>query len=213
MILAGVGNMSRFRDHIALCEHVDSDRAGRSVTDSGSEDDRPPPWHCRAAHLPCSWDDLGRAGQAGRVLVKLAGYLARQVSQFERGIASLTDIAVLGRFAAVLEIAPQALGLAPGDHCRLACPVGEPRRHIRQVSPVFLSSQVNQLAEDKRFELLRVSPTRFPILLMTVRRQPGPCVTRRDGTERTVPATAERPRMRRKLRRTGRRLEGRDARS
>jgi len=29
-------------------------------------------------------------------------------------------------------------------------------------------------------------------------------VTRRDGTERTFPAAAERPRMRRKLRRTGR---------
>jgi hypothetical protein len=69
----------------------------------------------------------------------------------------------------------------------------------------FLSSLVNRLAEDKRFELLRVSPTRFPILWLAVWRQSGPCVTRHDRTRRTVPAAAERPRMRRKLRRTGRR--------
>jgi hypothetical protein len=50
---------------------------------------------------------------------------------------------------------------------------------------------------------LRVSPTRFPILLATVRPRPGPYVTRRDGTGRTVPAATERPRMRRRLRRTG----------
>jgi hypothetical protein len=68
----------------------------------------------------------------------------------------------------------------------------------------FLSSLVRALAEDKRFELLRVSPTRFPILLVTVRRQSGSCVTRHDRTGRTVPAAAGRPRMRRKLRRTAR---------
>jgi hypothetical protein len=66
----------------------------------------------------------------------------------------------------------------------------------------FLFAQLNQLAEDKRFELLRVSPTRFPSLLLAVRQQSGPSVTRHDGTERTVPDAAERPRMRRKLRRT-----------
>jgi len=65
----------------------------------------------------------------------------------------------------------------------------------------FLFTQLRTLAEDKRFELLRVSPTRFPILLLTVRQWSGACVTRRDGTGRTVPAAAERPRMRRKLRR------------
>jgi transcriptional regulator with XRE-family HTH domain len=48
-------------------------------------------------------------------LGKLTGYSAGQVSRFERGIAPLTDIAVLGRFASALEIAPQALGLAPED--------------------------------------------------------------------------------------------------
>ena len=71
----------------------------------------------------------------------------------------------------------------------------------------FLFRLVNKLAEDKRFELLRVSPTRFPILLLTVQRQSGPCVTRHDRTERTVPAAAGRPRMRRRLRRRLRRRD------
>jgi transcriptional regulator with XRE-family HTH domain len=43
------------------------------------------------------------------------GYSAAQVSRFERGIAPLTDIAVLRRFADALAIAPQTLGLAPGQ--------------------------------------------------------------------------------------------------
>lgn len=41
------------------------------------------------------------------------GYSAAQVSRYERGIAPLTDIAVLRRFARALAIAPQAFGLAP----------------------------------------------------------------------------------------------------
>ena len=49
-------------------------------------------------------------------LGKLTGYSAGQVSRFERGIVPLTDIAVLGRFATALEIAPETLGLAPWDH-------------------------------------------------------------------------------------------------
>jgi transcriptional regulator with XRE-family HTH domain len=48
-------------------------------------------------------------------LGKRMGYSAAQVSRFERGIAPLTDIAVLRRFAAALEIAPETLGLAPGQ--------------------------------------------------------------------------------------------------
>lgn len=40
------------------------------------------------------------------------GYSAGQVSRFERGIAALTDIAVLRRFAGALELAPEILGLA-----------------------------------------------------------------------------------------------------
>ena len=83
---------------------------------------------------------------------------------------------------------------------RRATPTGYPAGIVR-----FLLSQLNALAEDKRFELLRVSPTRFPILLTTVRRKPGPCVTRHDGTRRTIPTAAGRLRMRRRLRRTGRR--------
>jgi hypothetical protein len=66
----------------------------------------------------------------------------------------------------------------------------------------FLFALLNPLAEDKRFELLRVSPTRFPILLLAVRRWSEAFVTRHDGTGRTVPNDLERQRMRRKLRRT-----------
>ena len=40
------------------------------------------------------------------------GYSAAQVSQYERGLAPLTDIAVLRRFADALAIAPQLLGLS-----------------------------------------------------------------------------------------------------
>jgi transcriptional regulator with XRE-family HTH domain len=40
------------------------------------------------------------------------GYSAAQVSRYERGIAQLTDIAVLRRFAGALAIAPQTFGLA-----------------------------------------------------------------------------------------------------
>jgi transcriptional regulator with XRE-family HTH domain len=47
-------------------------------------------------------------------LGRYTGYSAAQVSRFERGIAPLTDIAVLRRFARALEIAPEILGLAPG---------------------------------------------------------------------------------------------------
>lgn len=46
-------------------------------------------------------------------LGRRTGYSAGQVSRFERGIAPLTDIAVLRRFAGALEIAPDLLGLAP----------------------------------------------------------------------------------------------------
>src|SRR5579859_5801628 len=44
-------------------------------------------------------------------LGRLTGYSAAQVSRFERGIAPLTDISVLHRFAAALGIAPQTFGL------------------------------------------------------------------------------------------------------
>lgn len=40
------------------------------------------------------------------------GYSAAQVSRYERGLAPLTDIAVLRRFADALAIAPQLLGLS-----------------------------------------------------------------------------------------------------
>ena len=47
-------------------------------------------------------------------LGRRTGYSAAQISRYERGLAPLTDIAVLRRFADALEIAPQVLGLAPG---------------------------------------------------------------------------------------------------
>jgi transcriptional regulator with XRE-family HTH domain len=40
-------------------------------------------------------------------------YSAAQVSRYERGIASLTDVTVLRRFADALGIPPQRLGLTP----------------------------------------------------------------------------------------------------
>jgi transcriptional regulator with XRE-family HTH domain len=40
------------------------------------------------------------------------GYSVAQVSRYERGLALLTDIAVLHRFAHALAIAPQLLGLS-----------------------------------------------------------------------------------------------------
>jgi hypothetical protein len=84
------------------------------------------------------------------------------------------------------------------------------RAQLRRATPTihpagiarFLSSQIRALAEDKRFELLRVSPTRFPSLLLAVQRRSGMSVTWYYETGRTLPAAAERPRMRRKLRRT-----------
>jgi hypothetical protein len=41
----------------------------------------------------------------------LTGYSAAQVSRFERGLAPMTDITVLRRFAAALRISPQVFGL------------------------------------------------------------------------------------------------------
>jgi transcriptional regulator with XRE-family HTH domain len=49
-------------------------------------------------------------------LGRLTGYSAAQVSRFERGIAPLTDISVLHRFAAALGIAPQTFGLTAGQY-------------------------------------------------------------------------------------------------
>jgi transcriptional regulator with XRE-family HTH domain len=46
-------------------------------------------------------------------LGKRVGYSAAQVSRYERGIAPLTDVTVLRRFAAALAIPPQIFGLAP----------------------------------------------------------------------------------------------------
>jgi transcriptional regulator with XRE-family HTH domain len=60
-----------------------------------------------------------RAGLTLAQLGDLTGYSASQVSRFERGLAPLTDIAVLRRFASVLSIPPQTFGLttrpAPGE--------------------------------------------------------------------------------------------------
>lgn len=47
-------------------------------------------------------------------LGRRTGYSPAQVSRYERGLAPLTDITLLRRFAAALGISPQVLGLAPG---------------------------------------------------------------------------------------------------
>jgi transcriptional regulator with XRE-family HTH domain len=46
-------------------------------------------------------------------LGRRCGYSASQISRYERGVQSLTDIRLLQRFASALAIPPQALGLAP----------------------------------------------------------------------------------------------------
>src|SRR5260370_33937861 len=53
-----------------------------------------------------------RGGLTLAELGERTGYSAAQVSRYERGIAPLTDIAVLRRFAGALAIAPQTFGLA-----------------------------------------------------------------------------------------------------
>ncbi|HEX6468914.1 MAG TPA: helix-turn-helix domain-containing protein, partial [Streptosporangiaceae bacterium] len=48
-------------------------------------------------------------------LGRRTGYSAAQISRYERGIAPLTDVTVLRRFAAALTIPPQIFGLMPED--------------------------------------------------------------------------------------------------
>lgn len=68
--------------------------------------------------------DRGDAGSIVRItrrargltlaeLGRRTGYSASQVSRYERGIAPLTDTAVLRRFAGALALPPQAFGLLP----------------------------------------------------------------------------------------------------
>lgn len=61
-------------------------------------------------------------------LGRRTGYSAAQVSRYERGLAPLTDIAVLRRFADALDIAPQILGLAPASARQCPRPVPERRQ-------------------------------------------------------------------------------------
>jgi len=78
---------------------------------SGQEDQAPKP---SGRHLGAVV--RGARTAQGVTLAELGrrtGYSAAQVSRYERGLAPLTDITVLRRFAAALDIAPQVLGLAP----------------------------------------------------------------------------------------------------
>jgi transcriptional regulator with XRE-family HTH domain len=85
--------------------------------------------------LPESGRQLGAVVRGARTaqgltlaeLGKRTGYSAAQVSRYERGLAPLTDIAVLRRFADALEIAPQILGLTP-DTARVYQPSSGTRR-------------------------------------------------------------------------------------
>lgn len=56
-------------------------------------------------------------------LGRRTGYSASQVSRYERGIAPLTDTAVLRRFAGALALPPQAFGLLPETVSRHAAPI------------------------------------------------------------------------------------------
>jgi hypothetical protein len=56
--------------------------------------------------------------KAGLTLADLGqscGYSASQISRYERGVQPLTDITLLRRFAAALQIPPRVFGLTPGD--------------------------------------------------------------------------------------------------
>lgn len=52
-------------------------------------------------------------GMTLATLGSLTGYSAAQVSRLERGKSAMTDVSVLHTFARVLDIPPEALGLAP----------------------------------------------------------------------------------------------------
>ncbi|MDX6395869.1 MAG: hypothetical protein QOJ73_6932 [Streptosporangiaceae bacterium] len=65
------------------------------------------------------------------------GYSAAQVSRYERGIAPLTDVVVLRRFAAALAIPPHLFGLAPqpAEVRRHGTPNGATSRPPRSPAP------------------------------------------------------------------------------
>ena len=75
----------------------------------------PAPQEHLAGHRPGAIVRSARQSK-GLTLAQLGqkvGYSAAQVSRYERGIAPLTDVAVLRRFAAALAIPPRVFGLAP----------------------------------------------------------------------------------------------------
>ena len=83
------------------------------VMEQSGQEDRPP----KAPGRHLGTVVRGARTAQGVTLAELGrrtGYSAAQVSRYERGLAPLTDITVLRRFAAALDISPQVLGLAPG---------------------------------------------------------------------------------------------------
>ena len=80
-------------------------------------------------------------------LGRRTGYSAAQVSRYERGLASLTDIAVLRRFADALEIAPQILGLAPGTATGWQAPLGPTRPGSGSQRPAAATESVRPYAD------------------------------------------------------------------
>ena len=75
----------------------------------------PAPQEHLAGHRPGAIVRSARRSR-GLTLAQLGqkvGYSAAQVSRYERGIAPLTDVAVLRRFAAALAIPPHVFGLTP----------------------------------------------------------------------------------------------------
>lgn len=86
-------------------------------------------------------------------LGKRTGYSAAQMSRYERGITSLTDIAVLRRFAKALTIPPHVFGLARS-------PAPSPQRHghlaaVTSASPWSTSSTVAGEREGEDGEVRR----------------------------------------------------------
>jgi transcriptional regulator with XRE-family HTH domain len=103
---------------------------------------RPPASRSPDASMP-AWREAGAIVRAARLragltladLGRQCGYSVSQVSRYERGVQPLTDVTLLRRFADLLAIPPEALGLAaangmhgrrPADINHRACAIDGP---------------------------------------------------------------------------------------
>ncbi|MFI0738361.1 helix-turn-helix domain-containing protein [Streptomyces sp. NPDC021100] len=81
-------------------------------------------------------------------LGELTGYSAAQVSRYERGVSSLTDVTVLRRFAVALSLPPQSLGLTPQPAVRHGCAIGPTTAYPRLPGPRVAGTARREDGED-----------------------------------------------------------------